>query len=110
MYLVEGTCTIDLPLAVRGEMRDVCSGLVAELWDGHLLDGVRPRVEVDLAALFVERKVGHVDCTFSVYAHLGHPCDHAGVRYPRVEVVHLFQVFISSHALFMYIKWCGINK
>lgn len=62
--------------------------LVAVLLYFHLFDRVRPRVEVDLATLGVERKVRHFDETTRVQTYLRHPGDHARVRYPRVEVFH----------------------
>ncbi len=68
---------IHMPLGVEAQMSDVRLVLVAVLLDGHLLYCVRPRVEVDLAALVVERKVAHLDEAARVQAYLGHPRDHA---------------------------------
>ncbi len=57
-------------------MSEISHILVTELLNLHLLDRVRPRVKVDLAALLVERKVGHFDHAARVQAYLGHPRDH----------------------------------
>lgn len=70
-------------------MSHVGDVLIAELLNFHLIDRVRPRVEVDLAALCVERKVGDFDFATRVQTNLGHPSDHARVAYPRVEIFHL---------------------
>lgn len=63
----------------------VCDVFVAVLLDFHLVDGVRPRVEIDLAALGVERKVRHFNHASRVKADLRHPGDHSRAAYPRVE-------------------------
>jgi hypothetical protein len=59
--LVQGARVIDMPLCVETEMSDVGHVLVAILLDLHLLDCVRPRVEVYLTALVVEGKVADFD-------------------------------------------------
>lgn len=70
-------------------MSDVGNVLVTELLNFHLIDGVRPRVEIDLAALCVERKVGYSYFTTRMQTYLGHPRDQARAAYPRIEVFHL---------------------
>ena len=96
--LLHGARVIHLPLGVVAQMCYVGDCLVFELLYFHLLDCVSPRIEIDLATLRVERKIGHFDQATCVNSNFRHPCDHACVRYPRIEVFHFVQVLVSSHS------------
>lgn len=89
---------VHLPLGVVAQMGYVCHCLVFELLYFHLLDRVSPRIEIDLATLRIERKIGHFDQATCVNSNFRHPCDHACVRYPRVKEFHFVQVLVSSHS------------
>ena len=103
-HLLHSTCVVHLPLGVVAQMCCVSHGLVFELLDFHLFDCVSPRIEIDLATLRVEREIGHFDQATCVYSNFRHPCYHARMRNPRVEVFHFVQVLISSHSKFFFSK------
>ena len=95
--LAQSTSAVHFPLGVVAEMSDVGDIFVTILFDLHLFDGVCPWVEVDLAALGVEREIRYFDNTAGVQANLGHPSDDARVGDPRIEVLELVQIFVSSN-------------
>ena len=96
--LAQSTSAVHFPLGVVAEMSYVGDIFVAILFDLHLFDGVCPWVEVDLAALSVEREIGDFDKAAGVQANLGHPSDDAGVGDPRIEVLELVQIFVSANS------------
>ena len=55
--LAQRARAVHFPLGVVAEVSDVGDVFVAVLFDFHLSDGVGPRVEVDLAALSIEREI-----------------------------------------------------
>ena len=98
---IQSACSKHVPLRVITEMSGVRDVLVFELADEHLLDSVRPRVEINLTTLCIERKVGYLDDTFCVDANLGNPRDQACMRNPCIEKLHLVQIVVDRHSMFI---------
>ena len=85
-------------------MRKIGDILVAILLNLHLIDSMRPRIEVNLATLCIERKVRDFDHAARMEANFRHPCYQTRIAYPRIEVLHFVKIFVSAHTFFKVIN------